>query len=63
MGSQVLAVALGGAVGSVLRYLSTLGMTRWFGTAFPSGTLLVNLLGCLLATRFGRLRSGLPVHR
>lgn len=49
MGSQVLAVALGGAIGSVLRYLSTLGMTRWFGTAFPSGTLLVNLLGCLLA--------------
>jgi CrcB protein len=49
MGSQLAIVALGGAVGSALRYASTIGMTRWLGTGFPFGTLLVNLVGCLLA--------------
>jgi len=46
---QVLAVALGGAVGSALRYGTTLGATRVFGTSFPFGTFIVNVLGCLLA--------------
>ncbi len=49
MGLQVAVVALGGAVGSALRYASTIGMTRWLGTGFPFGTLFVNLVGCLLA--------------
>lgn len=38
-------VALGGAVGSALRYLSILWMGRIFGRAFPYGTLFVNVLG------------------
>ena len=42
-------VALGGAVGSVLRYQLGRGMTHWFGaqavTAFPWATLAVNVLG------------------
>jgi CrcB protein len=38
-------VALGGAFGSVLRYLvSVAGVALW-GTAFPWGTLAVNILG------------------
>ncbi len=49
MGVQVLAVAVGGAVGSALRYVTTLGATRLLGTSFPLGTLLVNVLGCLIA--------------
>lgn len=49
MGVQVLAVALGGAIGSALRYLTTLGAARVLGTSFPLGTLLVNVLGCLVA--------------
>lgn len=49
MGIQILAVALGGAVGSALRYLTALGGARLMGGAFPLGTLAVNLLGCLLA--------------
>jgi fluoride exporter len=49
MGVQVLAVALGGAVGSALRYVTTLGAARLVGTGFPLGTFLVNVLGCLLA--------------
>jgi fluoride exporter len=49
MGIQVLAVALGGALGSALRYVVTVGAARLVGTAFPLGTFLVNVLGCLLA--------------
>ncbi len=42
-------VALGGAIGSVLRYQLGRGMTHWLGaqavTVFPWATLAVNLLG------------------
>lgn len=41
-------VALGGAIGSVLRHLTILGAIRAFGAAFPYGTLLVNVLGSLI---------------
>jgi CrcB protein len=49
MGIQILAVAVGGAVGCCLRYLTTLGAARIAGVGFPLGTLVVNVLGCLLA--------------
>ena len=49
MGTQVVAVAVGGAVGCSLRYLAVVGVTRFAGTAFPWGTMLVNIVGCLLA--------------
>ena len=39
-------VCLAGAVGSGLRYLIGVGTARWFGEAFPVGTLVVNVLGC-----------------
>ncbi len=43
-----IAIALGGALGSILRYaLSTTIDTRW-GAGFPWGTLSVNLLGCFV---------------
>ena len=42
----VLKVALGGAIGASLRYLSGVGVARLFGvTGFPLGVLLVNILG------------------
>ncbi len=41
----LLQVALGGAVGAVLRYLTGLAAVRLFGTAFPWGTLVVNVAG------------------
>lgn len=45
--NQVMAVAIGGALGSVLRY----GLSNWVhsfvGRGFPYGTLAVNVLGCL----------------
>ena len=43
-----LAVAIGGGLGSLSRYLVGLAAIRWFGDRFPIGTLAVNLLGCLL---------------
>ena len=41
-------VAIGGAIGSVLRYLIQTHSLQWFGTSFPYGTLLVNVAGSLL---------------
>jgi CrcB protein len=55
-------VALGGAMGSVARYLMVLGVGRWLGTSFPWGTLSVNLLGCFLMGLLTALFTGpLPV--
>ncbi len=42
------AVALGGALGSVLRYLAGVLMTQRYGPGFPFGTLFVNLTGSFL---------------
>jgi CrcB protein len=43
----ILAIAIGGFIGSVLRY----GVVNWLsleGTSFPWGTFSVNVAGCLL---------------
>jgi fluoride exporter len=42
---RVLLIGLGGAIGSILRYLTSLLAARWFGADFPYGTLVVNLTG------------------
>jgi len=44
--SVLLAIAAGGAIGSVLRYVLALTVQRWAGTGFPLGTVVVNILGC-----------------
>ncbi len=41
-------VAIGGAIGSVLRYLIQIQSLQWLGDSFPYGTLLVNVVGSLL---------------
>jgi len=41
-------IALGGAVGSVLRYLVGIAVLARTGGDFPVATLIVNLSGCLL---------------
>jgi len=41
-------VGLGGFLGSVARYLSSQLIHKFFNTNFPLGTLIVNLVGCLL---------------
>lgn len=42
---QILAIAGGGAVGAVARFLVSTGVYRLLGRDFPWGTLAVNLLG------------------
>lgn len=44
--ASLLLVALGGAFGAALRYLLSGLISRSFESAFPAGTLGVNLLGC-----------------
>lgn len=45
--NEVLAIAAGGAVGSVLRFWLSTWVHSFAGRAFPYGTLTVNVLGCL----------------
>jgi CrcB protein len=44
MVNSILLVGLGGGAGSILRYLCS----RWLNTNFPYGTLVINILGCLV---------------
>ncbi len=57
------AVAIGGAIGSVARYLVGIGSGKLFGTAFPWGTLIINIVGSFLIGVFVEsfaLRWNLP---
>lgn len=42
---NTLAVALGGSIGSIARFLSGYYFANWFGTSFPWATLFVNVIG------------------
>ena len=59
-----LAVALGSALGGVLRFALAGGLMRLAGGAFPWGTLAVNVAGCALigalATLFPPEERGFP---
>lgn len=57
--NELVAVAAGGALGSVGRYLVVEGMGRWLGAAFPWGTLTVNAVGGLA---IGVLAGALAAH-
>jgi CrcB protein len=46
--NMILLVALGGAVGSIARYLMASRIQTATGWQFPLGTVLVNILGCFL---------------
>ncbi|MEL7537889.1 MAG: CrcB family protein [Pseudomonadota bacterium] len=46
--TALIVVASGGALGAALRFLTVVSSAPWLPT-FPLGTLLVNVLGCLLA--------------
>ena len=45
---QILAIATGGAIGSVLRYAVSTGVYAMLGRNFPYGTLAVNVAGSFL---------------
>ena len=48
----ILAVAAGGALGSVARYLVGVGSTKLLGLDFPWGTLIINVAGSFLIGAF-----------
>lgn len=43
---KILLIGAFGGAGAILRYLVTMLAVYWFGTAFPVGTLAVNVVGC-----------------
>jgi fluoride exporter len=45
---ELLVVGLGGFIGAIARYGVTRWMARFSAGGFPVGTMLVNVLGCLL---------------
>ena len=45
---QLVAIAMGGAVGAVARFVLSNQVYAWFGRGFPYGTLVVNVIGSLL---------------
>jgi CrcB protein len=49
MKTQLILIALGGALGSIMRYMASLYVSRQFSTMiFPYGTFAVNVIGCLI---------------
>ena len=55
--NNVLLVAAGGAFGASARHLVGVASLRAFGSGFPYGTLIVNVVGCLLMGVFIGLLS------
>jgi CrcB protein len=45
---RVLLITFGGALGTLLRYLTSVLAARWLGAEFPYGTLIVNLSGAFI---------------
>ncbi|HEY9857557.1 MAG TPA: fluoride efflux transporter CrcB [Stenomitos sp.] len=50
-----LLVGLGGWVGAFARYTMDRWVIHWIGSQFPYGTLLINLIGCLILGFLGTL--------
>jgi fluoride exporter len=46
---QVLFVGLGGAAGSILRYVTNVLTMRYYAASFPLATFIVNVTGCFIA--------------
>lgn len=44
----ILYIAIGGAIGSVLRYLTSILVNKYWPNHFPLATFLTNVLGCFL---------------
>ena len=56
-------ISLGAVPGAIARYLVNRLMAGWLGTAFPYGTLVVNLAGCLAIGVVATLVTGRLVDR
>ena len=54
---KLIYVMIGGGIGSGARYLVGIGALRWLGSAFPWGTLAVNVVGSFL---LGAILTAMP---
>jgi fluoride exporter len=52
MTKTIFFIAIGGATGSVLRYLTSLLVNKFWHNHFPAATLITNILGCFLIGLF-----------
>ncbi len=57
---QLIAIAVGGSCGAVVRFLVSAGLYQWLGRGFPYGTLVVNVVGSFL---IGLLTEALFMQR
>jgi CrcB protein len=48
----ILYIAIGGAIGSVLRYLTTVFVSKFWSNQFPLATLIANVIGCFFIGLF-----------
>jgi len=46
--NQMISIALGGAIGALLRFFVSSGVYQWLGRELPYGTLAVNVIGSFL---------------
>lgn len=45
-------IAIGGAIGSVLRYLTSVLVTKYWSNQFPLATFITNVVGCFIIGLF-----------
>ena len=48
----ILYIAVGGAIGSVLRFITTILVSKFWSNQFPLATLIANFIGCFLIGLF-----------
>jgi CrcB protein len=48
----IIYIAIGGAIGSVLRFLTTIMVSKFWSNNFPLATFIANILGCFLIGLF-----------
>jgi CrcB protein len=52
MFKTILYIAIGGAIGSVLRYITSILVAKFWSNHFPLATFIANILGCFLIGLF-----------
>jgi CrcB protein len=52
MMKQLLLVGLGGGIGSIFRYLTSMLTAKYYADTFPLATFITNILGCLIIGLF-----------
>lgn len=61
MTKQLLLIALGGGVGSILRYFTSIFILKCYHTVFPLGTFIVNMIACFVIGIFIGLSDHFPI--